>query len=164
VRIRKHQGVPEPPRLSSHFVLCGAMLALKLTSTTWNLQSFMGTIMAVGVSSANAILLVSFARKAMEDGAANGLEAAHTASAQRFRAILMTALAMIAGMIPMALGKTSAGEQAASLARPVIGGLIFGLFATLLVLPGMFAILFPGPSRFQVSLVPEQESSDRDRG
>ena len=102
------------------FVLCGAMLALKLTATTWNLQSFMGTIMAVGVSSANAILLVSFARKAMEDGAANGLEAARTASTQRFRAILMTALAMIAGMIPMALGKTSAGEQAASLARPVI--------------------------------------------
>ncbi|MFN5291129.1 MAG: efflux RND transporter permease subunit [Planctomycetia bacterium] len=144
------------------FVLCGAMLALKLTATTWNLQSFMGTIMAVGVSSANAILLVSFARKAMEDGAANGLEAARTASAQRFRAILMTALAMIAGMIPMALGKTSAGEQAASLARPVIGGLIFGLVATLLVLPGLFAILFPGPSRFRVSLAPEQETSDRE--
>lgn len=146
--------------LAIPFVLCGAMLALKLTDTTWNLQSFMGTIMAVGVASANAILLVSFARRAMEEGAKNGLEAARSASSQRFRAIMMTALAMIAGMIPMALGRTSAGEQAACLARPVIGGIVFGLIATLAVLPAFFAILFPGPSRFQLSLTGDDKPSN----
>ncbi|MSR31767.1 MAG: efflux RND transporter permease subunit [Gemmataceae bacterium] len=147
------------PLLGIPFVLCGSLLALLASGTTWNLQSFMGTIMAVGVASANAILLVSFAKKAMEEGAASGLQAAQLAASGRFRAIVMTALAMIAGMLPMALGKTSAGEQAAALARPVIGGILFGLIATLVVLPALFALLFPKPASFAVSLAPEDATS-----
>jgi multidrug efflux pump subunit AcrB len=150
------------PMLALPFVLAGIAITLKLTNTTLNLQSFMGSIMAIGVATANAILLVSFAQKAMIEGAHSGYEAATLAATQRFRAILMTGLAMIAGMIPMALGNTSGGEQSAALARAVLGGIAGGLFASLLMLAPAFAILFPNPCSFKVSLAPENKNLNKE--
>jgi multidrug efflux pump subunit AcrB len=147
------------PMLALPFVLAGIAITLKLTNTTLNLQSFMGSIMAIGVATANAILLVSFAQKAMIDGARSGYDAATLAATQRFRAILMTGLAMMAGMIPMAMGNTSGGEQSAALARAVLGGIAGGLFASLLMLAPAFAIFFPKPQTFNVSLVPDNANS-----
>jgi multidrug efflux pump subunit AcrB len=150
------------PMLALPFVLAGIAITLKLTNTTLNLQSFMGSIMAIGVATANAILLVSFAQKAMIEGANSGYDAATLAATQRFRAILMTGLAMIAGMIPMALGNTSGGEQSAALARAVLGGIAGGLFASLLMLAPAFAILFPNPCSFKVSLAPENKNLNKE--
>jgi multidrug efflux pump subunit AcrB len=150
------------PMLALPFVLTGIAITLKLTNTTLNLQSFMGSIMAIGVATANAILLVSFAQKAMIEGANSGYDAATLAATQRFRAILMTGLAMIAGMIPMALGNTSGGEQSAALARAVLGGIAGGLFASLLMLAPAFAILFPNPCSFKVSLAPENKNLNKE--
>ncbi len=150
------------PMLALPFVLAGVAVSLKSTGTTLNLQSFMGSIMAIGVATANAILLVSFAQKAMIDGAKSGYDAATLAASQRCRAILMTALAMMAGMIPMALGKTSGGEQSAALARAVLGGIAGGLFASLLMLPCAFAIFFPNRCGFKVSLAPEDTESKKE--
>jgi multidrug efflux pump subunit AcrB len=150
------------PMLALPFVLAGIAITLKLTNTTLNLQSFMGSIMAIGVATANAILLVSFAQKAMIEGANSGYDAATLAATQRFRAILMTGLAMIAGMIPMALENTSGGEQSAALARAVLGGIAGGLFASLLMLAPAFAILFPNPCSFKVSLAPENKNLNKE--
>ena len=150
------------PMLALPFVLAGIAITLKITNTTLNLQSFMGSIMAIGVATANAILLVSFAQKAMIEGANSGYDAATLAATQRFRAILMTGLAMIAGMIPMALGNTSGGEQSAALARAVLGGIAGGLFASLLMLAPAFAILFPNPCSFKVSLAPENKNLNKE--
>ena len=150
------------PMLALPFVLAGIAVTLKLTNTTLNLQSFMGSIMAIGVATANAILLVSFAQKAMIEGEHSGYDAATLAATQRFRAILMTGLAMIAGMIPMALGNTSGGEQSAALARAVLGGIAGGLFASLLMLAPAFAILFPNPCSFKVSLAPENKNLNKE--
>ncbi len=121
-------------------VLAGVVLALALTGTTLNIQSFMGAIMAVGVSVANAILLVTFAERARQacgDSHAAAVEGARG----RLRPILMTSLAMIAGMLPMALGLGEGGEQTAPLGRAVIGGLAASTFATLLLLPAVFAVV-----------------------
>jgi multidrug efflux pump subunit AcrB len=116
--------------------LLGVVLALKLTGTTVNLQSFMGAIMAVGVAVANAILLVTFAHRAQLSGLSKR-EAALESATTRLRPILMTSLAMIAGMIPMALAKS----QSSPLAIATIGGLAFATVATLLVLPAVYALL-----------------------
>ena len=120
-------------------VICGVLLVLLLTGTTLNVQSFMGAIMAIGISVANAILLVTFAENSRRSGVVVG-EATVGGSAGRLRAVLMTALAMIAGMIPIALG-TGEGAQAAPLGRAVIGGLVLATFATLTVLPAFYAIV-----------------------
>lgn len=119
-------------------VLAGVCLALLLTGSTLNLQSFMGAIMAVGVAVANAILLVTFAERARQDGMDARLAAIHGATS-RVRPILMTGAAMIAGMIPMALGAGEGGDQTAPLARAVIGGLLASMIATLLLIPAVFA-------------------------
>jgi multidrug efflux pump subunit AcrB len=116
--------------------LLGVVLALKLTGTTVNLQSFMGAIMAVGVAVANAILLVTFAHRAQLSGLSKR-EAALESATTRLRPILMTSLAMIAGMIPMALAKS----QTSPLAIATIGGLALATVATLLVLPAVYALL-----------------------
>ena len=116
--------------------LLGIVLALKLTGTTVNLQSFMGAIMAVGVAVANAILLVTFAHRAQLSGLSKR-EAALESVTTRLRPILMTSLAMIAGMIPMALAKS----QTSPLAIATIGGLALATVATLLVLPAVYALL-----------------------
>jgi multidrug efflux pump subunit AcrB len=120
-------------------VLAGVAISLWLTRTTLNVQSFMGGIMAIGVSSANAILLVSFAERARKEGA-TARDAALGGAVSRLRPILMTSLAMIAGMLPMALALGEGGEQTAPLARAVIGGLVASTFAVLVVLPLVFAV------------------------
>jgi multidrug efflux pump subunit AcrB len=150
-------------------VVAGVALALYLTGTTLNIESFMGAIMAVGVAVANAIILVTFAERnrkerdlAIEAGvtaaaargtveevnlfrrAARGVaafEAAITGARERVRPILMTSCAMIAGMLPMALGWGEGGEQTAPLGRAVIGGLAVATGATLFVLPSVFAVV-----------------------
>jgi len=119
--------------------LCGILVMLFVTGTTLNVPSLMGAIMAVGVASANSILLVTFAREQQLAGK-SAFQAAIDAGHTRIRPVLMTAAAMIVGMIPMAIG--GAGEeQNAALARAVIGGLLFATPTTLLVVPYLFAML-----------------------
>jgi multidrug efflux pump subunit AcrB len=121
---------------------CGILVMLYVTGTTLNVPSLMGAIMAVGVASANSILLVTFAREQQVAGR-SAAEAAIAAGHTRIRPVLMTAAAMIVGMIPMAIG--GAGEeQNAALARAVIGGLLFATPTTLLVVPYLFAMLRKG--------------------
>src|SRR6476646_8175643 len=103
-------------------VIAGVVVALAITRTTLNIQSFMGSITAIGVAVANAILLITFAEQSRVDGTAVREAAVHGASS-RLRPILMTTFAMIAGMIPMATGLGEGGQQAAPLGRAVIGGL-----------------------------------------
>lgn len=126
--------------LTAPAAVAGAWLALLISGTTLNVQSYMGTIMALGVSVANAILLVSFAELARMEGR-TVIEAAREGARGRLRPILMTASAMTAGMMPIALGLGEGGEQTAPLGRAVIGGLVLATFATLTVLPSMYAIL-----------------------
>jgi multidrug efflux pump subunit AcrB len=119
--------------------LCGIMTMLFITGTSLSVPSLMGAIMAVGVASANSILLVTFAREQQLAGRP-AFQAAIDAGHTRIRPVLMTASAMIVGMIPMAIG--SAGEeQNAALARAVIGGLLFATPTTLLIVPYLFAML-----------------------
>jgi multidrug efflux pump subunit AcrB len=144
-------------------VIAGVALALFVTGTTLNIQSFMGAIMAVGVGTANAILLVTFAERARREGAAGGAAAVDGAQ-HRLRPILMTTCAMIAGMVPLALGLGEGGEQTAPLGRAVIGGLLAATITTLLVLPLVFALTAGLASRRAVSLDPDdQESAYFDR-
>jgi multidrug efflux pump subunit AcrB len=120
-------------------VICGVLLILILTRTTLNVQSFMGAIMAIGISVANAILLVTFAENARREGASVH-DAALEGGRGRLRAILMTATAMIAGMIPLAIG-TGERAQTAPLGRAVIGGLFLATVATLIVLPAVYTLV-----------------------
>jgi multidrug efflux pump subunit AcrB len=138
--------------------LSGALLALLATHTTLNLQSFMGGIMATGIAVANTILLVSFSERARREGQ-NAIEAAREGAAGRMRAVLMTAAAMIFGMTPMAIGFGQAGAESAPLARAVIGGLIFSTFATLSVMPAIYAILQSRAARSSPSLNPSDPDS-----
>ena len=121
-------------------MIAGVAVALWLTRTTLNIQSFMGAIMAIGVAVANAILLVTFTERARLEGR-NGREAALEGARSRMRAILMTSFAMIAGMLPLALGMGEGGDQTAPLGRAVVGGLALATFATLFIVPSFFAIL-----------------------
>jgi multidrug efflux pump subunit AcrB len=121
---------------------CGIVTMLYITGTTLSVPSLMGAIMAIGVASANSILLVTFAREQQLAGA-RAFDAAIAAGRTRIRPVLMTAAAMIVGMVPMAIG--GAGEeQNAALARAVIGGLLFATPTTLLVVPYLFAMLRKG--------------------
>jgi multidrug efflux pump subunit AcrB len=121
-------------------VISGVAGMLWLTHTTLNIQSFMGAIMAVGVAVANSILLVTFAERSRVEGRELSAAALDGASS-RLRPILMTSLAMIAGMVPMAVGLGEGGEQTAPLGRAVIGGLAGATCATLLVVPAIFTLL-----------------------
>jgi len=136
-------------------VLAGIVVMLWLTGNTLNIQSAIGSIMAVGVAVANAILLVTFAERSRVTGAGAG-EAAVEGARSRLRPVLMTSLAMIAGMLPMALGLGGSSGQTAPLARAVIGGLAFATLATLFVLPAAFALLQSRAHRRSVSLEPEE--------
>jgi multidrug efflux pump subunit AcrB len=118
----------------------GIVWALFLTQSTFNVPSLMGAIMSIGVATANSILLVTFASERMELGR-TPVQAAVDAGCTRLRPICMTALAMIIGMLPMALGMGEGGEQNAPLARAVIGGLSVATFATLFFVPLMFSLL-----------------------
>ncbi|HEY3128677.1 MAG TPA: efflux RND transporter permease subunit, partial [Acidobacteriota bacterium] len=135
-------------------VIVGVAVALWITRTTLNVQSFMGAIMAIGVSVANAILLVTFAEKSRRDGLPAD-RAALEGAGSRLRPILMTSLAMIAGMIPMALAFGEGGEQTAPLGRAVIGGLAASTIAVLLVLPLIFDMVQRRASRTSASLHPD---------
>jgi multidrug efflux pump subunit AcrB len=121
---------------------CGIITMLYLTNTTLSVPSLMGAIMAVGVASANSILLVTFAREQQLAGM-SAFDAAIAAGRTRIRPVLMTAAAMIVGMIPMAIGGPGE-EQNAALARAVIGGLLFATPTTLLIVPYLFALLRKG--------------------
>jgi multidrug efflux pump subunit AcrB len=125
--------------LALPMTFCGILTMLFVTGTTLSVPSLMGAIMAVGVASANSILLVTFAREQQLAGV-RAFDAAIAAGRTRMRPVLMTAAAMIVGMIPMAIG--GAGEeQNAALARAVIGGLLFATPTTLLLVPYLFAML-----------------------
>ncbi len=133
-------------------VLCGVILALKLTGGTLNIQSFLGAIMALGIATANSILLVTFAEAHRREGT-GALESARLAASGRLRAIVMTASAMIAGMLPLAFALGTGAEQNGPLGRAVIGGLVAATFATLTILPAFYAILQGNASR-EASLLP----------
>lgn len=122
--------------------LSGVLWMLLLTGTTLNVESLMGAIMAIGIAASNSILLVHFANdRRLEDERSSPVDAAVYAGCTRLRPVLMTALAMILGMTPMALGLGEAGQQNAPLARAVIGGLVVSTFGTLIVIPCAYAIL-----------------------
>jgi len=120
--------------------LAGICWILLLTRTTLSVPSLTGAVMCMGVATANSILMVSFSRDRMRDGA-NAYDAALEAGHTRMRPVLMTALAMIIGMVPMALGLGEGGEQNAPLGRAVIGGLLFATVATLFFVPVVFTLV-----------------------
>ena len=120
--------------------LAGIVWFLFITRTTLSVPALTGSIMCVGVATANSILVVSFAKEQLTEGK-DALAAALTAGFTRFRPVLMTALAMIIGMVPMAIGLGEGGEQNAPLGRAVIGGLLFATVATLFFVPVFFTIL-----------------------
>ncbi|HYL61062.1 MAG TPA: efflux RND transporter permease subunit [Candidatus Methylomirabilis sp.] len=134
--------------------VCGVILMLFITRTTLNIESYMGTIMAVGVGTANAILLVTFAEQHRRGGASS-IESGIQGAKERMRPILMTSAAMIAGMIPMAL----ATEVTASLGRAVIGGLIAATLVNLTVLPFVFSIVQRRAATISASLDPGDPES-----
>ena len=139
-------------------VLLGSLSLLILCGSTLNLQSYMGMIMSVGVSISNAVLLITNAEQLrMHNG--NAMLSAKEAAALRLRPIVMTAAAMIAGMVPMALGIGEAGDQSSPLGRAVIGGLFLSTFAALFILPLVFAWGQGKASTASVSLDPEDEES-----
>ncbi len=123
--------------------LAGIVWFLFLSHTTFSVPSLTGAIMCMGVATANSILVVSFAKDELAGGA-TPVDAAIDAGFTRFRPVLMTALAMIIGMVPMALGFGEGGEQNAPLGRAVIGGLAFATVATLLFVPAVFALFHRG--------------------
>jgi multidrug efflux pump subunit AcrB len=120
--------------------LAGIVWMLFITGTTLSVPALTGAIMCMGVATANSILVVSFARERLAQGA-DAFTAALDAGFMRFRPVLMTALAMIIGMAPMALGLGEGGEQNAPLGRAVIGGLLFATTATLLFVPTIFCVV-----------------------
>ena len=134
--------------------LAGICWFLLLTHTTLNVPSLTGAVMCMGVATANSILMVSFAREQMDEGIP-AVQAAVSAGYTRVRPVLMTALAMIIGMVPMALGFGEGGEQNAPLGRAVIGGLLFATVATLFFVPSVFAIFH---SRREARLAREQQT------
>ncbi|MGC8659563.1 MAG: efflux RND transporter permease subunit, partial [Desulfomonilaceae bacterium] len=178
---------------TSPAVICGVVIALKLTETTLNIQSFTGAIMSIGVAMANAILLVIFAERARVTGwryhfggdigkgvpvtegpsmpvpaegsffgskfVATAADAALVGASTRLRPILMTSMAMISGMIPMALGWSEGGEQTAPLGRAVVGGLAVATVATLLVLPCVFALVQGRSHGYSPSVHPDDAES-----
>jgi multidrug efflux pump subunit AcrB len=120
--------------------LAGVIWGLYLTDTTLSVPAMMGAIMCLGVATANSVLVVTFARENLQQGLAP-LKAAWEAGAGRLRPVLMTALAMVIGMVPMALGLGEGGEQNAPLGRAVIGGLVLATVATLFFVPVVFSVL-----------------------
>ena len=120
--------------------ITGALVGLFVTGTPLSVPALTGLIMVIGVSTANSVLVTSFARDRLAEGA-DRVEAAMDAARTRLRPVLMTATAMIVGILPMALGAGEGGEQNAPLGRAVVGGLMLGTVATLTLVPFLFAIL-----------------------
>jgi len=139
-------------------VLFGSLFLVKITGATLNLQSYMGMIMSVGVSISNAVLLITNAEELRRHNG-DALRSAREAVALRVRPILMTSLAMIVGMIPMASGLGEGGDQTSPLGRAVIGGLLASTFAALFILPLVFAWVQGNATTDSVSLDPEDKES-----
>jgi multidrug efflux pump subunit AcrB len=139
-------------------VLAGVVTILYFTGTTLNLESFMGTIMCIGVSVSNSVMLVTFAALHWHDGAP-ACEAAIRGAAERLRPILMTACAMTVGMIPMSLALEEGSQMQAPLGRAVIGGLIMSTMATLVIVPCIFALVLGKSKRRSVSVHPDDVES-----
>jgi len=139
-------------------VVAGAACMLWLTGTTLNIQSFIGTIMGLGVAMANAILVVTFAEQRRKSGE-SALAAARHGATDRLRPVLMTSCAMLAGMLPMAIGFGESGQQTAPLGLAVIGSLLAATFSTLFVLPAVFAWVQSSSSTKSVSLHPLDRES-----
>lgn len=138
--------------------MCGVVWLLFLSQTTFSIPSLMGAIMSVGVATANSILLVSFAQEQVFDLHMSPYESALEAGRTRLRPILMTALAMIIGMLPMSLGLGEGGEQNAPLGRAVIGGLLLATFTTLLFVPVVFSYL--AKNRTEAEMAEEKELAE----
>jgi multidrug efflux pump subunit AcrB len=143
-------------------VLLGSMLILLATGATLNLQSYMGIIMSIGVSVANALLIVTNAERLRLEYH-DPFRAAIASAGMRFRPILMTTIAMIVGMIPMASGLGESGDQTAPLGRAVIGGLVASTFSALLVIPLVFGWIQAKKSFASVSLLPEDENISKEQ-
>jgi len=126
---------------------CGIVMGLFITGTTFSIPSLFGAIMAVGVASANSILLVTFAKEHREATGCSAVEAAIAAGETRLRPVLMTASAMLIGLIPMAIGAGEGSEQNAALARAVIGGIAAGTCSTLLFVPFLYTLLRRGEAK-----------------
>jgi multidrug efflux pump subunit AcrB len=126
--------------------MCGILWSLFVTQTTFSIPALMGTIMSVGVASANSILMVTFAKEQLHEGM-DGRTSALNAGYQRFRPVIMTATAMIIGMIPMAIGSGQGGSMNAPIGRAVIGGLTVATFSTLFFVPLIFSLLRRGRGR-----------------
>jgi multidrug efflux pump subunit AcrB len=136
-------------------VAVGSLLFLLLFGATLNIQSYMGLIMALGVSVANAILFTTFAEEERKKHG-DALKAAKAAGKSRLRPILMTSISMIVGLLPLALG----GDQTAPLGIAVIGGLLFSTITTLLIMPSVYSRLLKNASIAPVSLDPYDENSN----
>jgi multidrug efflux pump subunit AcrB len=154
------QSVREPlvVVMTTPAVLSGVVFALALTHTTVNVQSLMGAIMSIGVSVANAVLLVTFAKDQWHAGRTQR-EAIVESARRRIRPILMTSLAMVLGMVPTALAIGEGGEQSAPLGRAVIGGLLASTVATLVFLPAVYVIVGRGGEARSPSLDPDDQPS-----
>ncbi|XZF15963.1 efflux RND transporter permease subunit [Chitinophagaceae bacterium MMS25-I14] len=139
-------------------VILGSLALLMITGSTLNLQSYMGMIMSVGVSISNSVMLITNAEHLRRHNG-DALASAKEAAALRLRPILMTSLAMVVGMIPMAAGIGEAGDQASPLGRAVIGGLVASTFAGLIMLPLVFSWVMGKASTASVSLDPEDKES-----
>lgn len=126
--------------MASPGALSGVVLMLFLTQTTFSVPALMGAIMSIGVASANSILMVTFSEERRQEGR-SPVESASAAGFTRFRPVIMTATAMIIGMLPMATGLGEGGSANAPLGRAVIGGLLLATFATLFFVPMVFAVL-----------------------
>jgi multidrug efflux pump subunit AcrB len=124
--------------------MAGILWMLFVTGTSFSVPSLMGAIMCIGVATANSILMVTFANEQRAEGK-DALEAALEAGRTRVRPVLMTALAMILGMLPMALSLGEGGEQNAPLGRAVIGGLLVATFVTLFIVPAVYTLLRRAP-------------------
>lgn len=140
-------------------VVGGSLLFLLALGSTLNLQSYMGIIMSVGVSVSNAFLLVDYAERSRLKMGVNVKVASVLAASSRLRPILMTTLAMIAGMIPIAIGFGEGGEQVAPLAQAVIGGLLVSTISSLLILPNFFLLTRKNSRVHSVSLDPDDPES-----
>jgi multidrug efflux pump subunit AcrB len=139
-------------------VLAGIVTILSVSNTTVNIESFMGSIMCLGVSVSNSVLMVTFMDEHWKAGKPS-TEAAILGASERLRPILMTACAMTVGMMPMALGLERGSQMEAPLGRAVIGGLVMSTFATLLVLPSIFALVIGGQVARSPSLYPDNPES-----
>ena len=140
-------------------VIVGSLVLIFITGSTLNLQSYMGMIMSIGVSVSNAVLLINQAEYYRKHYHISALHSARMAAASRLRPVLMTALAMLAGMIPMAIGIGEGSEQVAPLGRAVIGGIIASTLTILLLVPHFFAAVMSNAGHSNPSLDPEDEES-----